>query len=86
MSGLQNQHWQHVARVEIESLTLQVVCRFLYDWMHFMGKVQKMLDSAKFTNGDVAAEEHGKQPQRYRPIVEVQAQQHYVDVLNDMTS
>ena len=62
---------QHVARVECEHLAVTVVCRFLYDWLHFSNEVQKILQSVSLGDSDADSGGSGKPQQFYRSIVEV---------------
>ena len=75
MGRVQQKRFQHVARLECDNLTVTVVCRFLYDWMHFSEEVRQILHSSSSTGeAERAPSPPGsKLPQYYRPIVEVLA-------------
>ena len=69
---MQQMKLQHVARLECENLMVMVVCRFLYDWMHFSEELHKIMESVAWGNKESSGTVSGKkQPQYYRPIVEV---------------
>lgn len=62
---------QNVVRVECENLVLTVVCRFLYDWMHFSKEVQGILESVAWGSTPAPTSDSTRPPQYYRPITEV---------------
>ncbi|KAK9809768.1 hypothetical protein WJX73_004442 [Symbiochloris irregularis] len=62
-----NDKLQAVARLEADNLVVTVVCRFLYDWLHFAAAVQEMLQSSSWGKRNNCDPE----PQHYRPLLEV---------------